>query len=319
MGGYYIGIVGGAGQPANYYLIIAPNASGCACCQWRTDTTLTGNCSNPTCNLNNGYWNTYTYLCSAAHPAGNWTRTRSINGFSDWYLPAINELNVLYTNKGTPPAGEQFAIARYWSASESGGGISSSHAYNLNFNGGFPGDYNKTCYNRLRAIRRESFTPSAPTALGQAFMGGYYIGTITSPANYYLIIAPNASGCACCKWRTDTTLTGNCINPTCNCNNGYWNTYTYLCNDTHPAGNWTRTRSINGFSDWYLPALNELNVLYTNKGTPPAGEQFASNFYWSSSEHSTTSACSQNFTNGFIDSNPKTSYYRLRAVRRQPF
>lgn len=172
---------------------------------------------------------------------------------------------------------------------------------------------------------------NVPTTFGQFCYGGYYTGTISSPANYFLIVAPNATGCACCQWMWPTThLTGNCSNPTCNNNNGYWNTYTYLNTQFYPAGNWTATRSIGGFSDWYLPAKNELNVLYTNKGSMPAGECYAEMYYWSSTEYSFNTAyvqimggpgSSATWRKGGTDpySYAPIGKYGVRAVRRVSF
>jgi hypothetical protein len=103
---------------------------------------------------------------------------------------------------------------------------------------------------------------SSPSTFGQAIEGGYYMGTITpSATSYYLIMAPNASGCAACQWKTSNT----CSDVGNNDLDGYAITYLCLANASHPAGNWTATRSINGFSDWYLPARQEIFNIYTNK------------------------------------------------------
>lgn len=160
---------------------------------------------------------------------------------------------------------------------------------------------------------------SVPTVLGQFFKGGYYTGTLTSPANYYLVVAPNATGCARCQWKTTNTTTGNCANGTCNADNGYWNTFTYLnVAAAYPAGNWTATRSIGSFTDWYLPAKNELNILYTNKGSMPTGEGYAANRYWTSSECNLFNACHQYMHNGTQGVFNNTYSARIRAVRRVP-
>jgi hypothetical protein len=155
-----------------------------------------------------------------------------------------------------------------------------------------------------------------PTTLGQSYEGGFYTGVINIGGGvcYYLLIAPNATGCACCQWKTTRTSTSG----TLSCLNGYTNTYGPLNNATHPAGNWTATRSISGFSDWYLPARDELNIMYTNNGSMPAGEGFAAPIYWSSTENTAENACNQFFSNGDIVSFIKTSYNRVRAVRRSP-
>ena len=159
-----------------------------------------------------------------------------------------------------------------------------------------------------------------PDTLGQSYGGGFYIGTICAASTcYYLIVAPNATGCAVCQWKTTRTTTAG----TTSLVDGYSNTYGPMDNAEHPAGNWTATRTINGFSDWYLPAKDELNVLYVNDGgatntTLPAGEGFVAVFYWSSTESSATNACFQNFSDGNQGNNFKTFSLRIRAVRREP-
>ncbi len=151
--------------------------------------------------------------------------------------------------------------------------------------------------------------------LGDALGGGFYIGTTSVGATcYYLIVAPNVSGCAQCAWKTTRTTTSG----TSSLINGFANTYPAMQNTTHPAGNWTATRTIGGFSDWYLPARDELNQLYGNKNTLPAGEAFSGFIYWSSTETNCYAACGQCFTFGSCHFPFKTGSYRLRAVRRTP-
>ena len=153
------------------------------------------------------------------------------------------------------------------------------------------------------------------STLGNAVCGGFYIGTICAANTCYaLIVAPNATGFSVCQWKTTRTTTAG----TTSLVDGYANTYGPMDNATHPAGNFTATRTINGFSDWYLPARDELNQLYVNKGTAPAGEGFAAANHWSSTEFNATYACLQNFSNGSQFSVSKTNCYRVRAVRREP-
>jgi hypothetical protein len=176
----------------------------------------------------------------------------------------------------------------------------------------FTSDFGSTTANTVA-----SFFPD----LGDSYCGGFYIGTICAASTCYaLIVAPNATGCACCQWKTTRTATSG----TTSCVDGYNNTYGPMDNGDHPAGNWTATRTINGFSDWYLPARDELNQLYVNDGGAtntnlPAGEGFAAERYWSSTEVSATYACCQNFNNGSQTiGNAKTTICRVRAVRREP-
>ena len=162
----------------------------------------------------------------------------------------------------------------------------------------------------------------APETLGESYEGGFYMGTISAAGStYYLIVAPNSSGCACCDWKTSETSTSG----TASTIDGFNNTYNSLTNSTHPAGNWTATRTIGGFSDWYLPAIEELQVFYDNgggngAGDPlPSGEDFDTNLYWSSTESNTTFACSFRFDSGNQRSSvAKTDSGRVRAVRREP-
>jgi len=111
---------------------------------------------------------------------------------------------------------------------------------------------------------------------------------------------------------------------TCSFVDGYANTYPALENSTHPAGNWTATRTIDGFSDWYLPAIDELDVIYNNgggngSGDPlPSGEDFATDGYWSSTEGSSCCACCLAFGFGLCRSFSKAYANRVRAVRRVP-
>ena len=70
---------------------------------------------------------------------------------------------------------------------------------------------------------------------------------------------------------------------------------------------------LGGYSDWYLPSLDELNQLYVNR---VAIGGFAFNSYWSSTEFNTDSAWRQYFFNGsqyFYDG--KNNLTNVRAVR----
>ena len=160
---------------------------------------------------------------------------------------------------------------------------------------------------------------AGPSTFGEVFEGGYYMGTIVAASSsYFLMMAPNATGCAFCAWKTSRT----CSNVGSDANarvNGFCITYECLANASHPAGNWTATRSINAFSDWYLPALCELNQLFTNRGSSPAGQAFASFFYWSSTEANALAPYYQNMNTGSISGYYRDVPYRIRAIRRVAF
>ena len=89
--------------------------------------------------------------------------------------------------------------------------------------------------------------------------------------------------------------------------------------NTLPAINLCETLSRHGQTDWYLPAHDELEVLYGNRVAinASAGENFALNTCWSSSESSTGVSCHLNFTYGTKACvlNKANSQY-VRCVRR---
>jgi len=66
-------------------------------------------------------------------------------------------------------------------------------------------------------------------------------------------------------------------------------------------------------TDWYLPAKDELNILYTNKA---AIGGFTADVYWSSTEDNINNSWFQFFGNGNQSVDPKTSFYDVRCVRR---
>ena len=153
-------------------------------------------------------------------------------------------------------------------------------------------------------------------ALGNSVCGGYYMGTVCAASTcYYLIMAPNATGCAnACQYRDNTSGSA----ATCFCD-GYGNTYNSLANSSHPAGNWTATRSIGGFTDWYLPARCEIKTLFDNRASAPAGEGFPPQDYWSSTDGDNDNAYYQNFSSGGNLARTKTATSKVRAIRRVAF
>lgn len=198
-----------------------------------------------------------------------------------------------------------------------------------------------------------SFISTGPTTIGQAFGGGFWAGQISTAGNgvatHNLVIAPVASGENSSKqWKTSntsTTGTSSVIDGPTNSSN--------MNNASHPAAEFCEGLSIGGFSDWYMPAKNELEVCYYNlkpttasnntssgtntnavpsrgsnytSGTPAqtsatdfksgGAEAFAAGRYWSSTEYSATDAWLQNFYNGFQGNYVKTYSTRVRAVRR---
>ena len=70
---------------------------------------------------------------------------------------------------------------------------------------------------------------------------------------------------------------------------------------------------MHGRSDWYLPAKDELNVLYTNK---TAIGNFQAGGFWSSTENNSNNAWYQFLSSGSQFFNNKFNFYYVRCVRR---
>jgi len=63
-------------------------------------------------------------------------------------------------------------------------------------------------------------------------------------------------------------------------------------------------------SQWFIPTIEQLKLAYT-----VASQDFASYFYWFSTEVSSTNACNLHFNGGFICSTSKTCTGCVRAFR----
>ena len=165
--------------------------------------------------------------------------------------------------------------------------------------------------------------PVALPAIGSAYGGGFFAGQINvSGTKYNLVVAPKASGeNSSRKWGVYGVTTG-----ITSVINGPTNSASLAAlGASYQAAVFAEGLTIGGYSDWYLPARNELEVLYyflkptTTANHTPSGsnanavspepvstnytsgspaqtsagigfrtgetEAFTSNFYWSSTEN----------------------------------
>lgn len=207
---------------------------------------------------------------------------------------------------------------------------------------------------KLTFTTASTFVPNIP---GTPFGGGYYAGRIrVGTQDYALVIAPKSLGGEApgqLRWKTsNTTTTG-----TSSVNDGWANTQAMaiagLAN--HPAAQFCRSLTIGGYNDWYLPARDELEILYRNfkpttdsnntgsgansSSVPPTSnytsgnpaqtsialfkeggaEAFiAGNHYWSSTGYNSSTSYLQYFSDGQQGNNGKALAGWVRAVRRVP-
>jgi hypothetical protein len=86
---------------------------------------------------------------------------------------------------------------------------------------------------------------------------------------------------------------------------------------TAAAAQFCENMTYAGYTDWYLPSRQELNLLYQKSGELGSigGFNYSSN-YWSSTENNTSYAWYFLFHNGYANYTNKTSAYYVRCVRR---
>jgi hypothetical protein len=207
-------------------------------------------------------------------------------------------------------------------------------------------------------MNQRSFGPPPPGAIGSAYQGGFYAGDISTTANGvatdYLIVGPlSTAQQTSTQWKNANTATAGADSDI----DGPQNTADMVADGNatvYPAAHFCNNLTIGGFSDWYMPANNELEVCYYNlkptttnnrsgldginpnavparasaytTGNPAqtsaaafqsgGSEAFAAQNYWSSTEFSGTSGRRQFFGAGDQYNPFKTNAYRVRAVRR---
>ena len=153
-----------------------------------------------------------------------------------------------------------------------------------------------------------------PTEIGEMFQGGQYIGNVVVGDDTYGIIAGLSAGQAPSKlqWKTDNTATAG----TDSLVDGWANTLAMIAAGelAHPAARYCRNYDGGGFDDWYLPARNELNLMWTNRSLLSLG--MTSDYYWTSSQSSASNAHRQNFSDGRLTTNSKNVTGYVRPVRR---
>ena len=160
-------------------------------------------------------------------------------------------------------------------------------------------------------------TLASAFTIGQPYQGGL-IAYIFKPGDpgyisgekHGLIVAPSDQSTGI-KWFKDysvSIVTGTLLGT------GAYNTKKII--ETQGNGNYAADLCLNlvleGFSDWYLPSRDELNILFLHKSELNMPDNLT---YWSSSEKDIFKAWVQNFDDGTQDYWGKTSSYCVRAVR----
>lgn len=114
--------------------------------QWKTSDTHTINTTSSA--IGRGYYNTYTAMSGAQHPAAHVARNASHGGFNDWFLPSHDELRLMRHQREVIGG---FASDHYWSSSAM---RVLKYAWFQNISSGHLNALTKTYSFRVRVIRR---------------------------------------------------------------------------------------------------------------------------------------------------------------------
>ncbi len=149
--------------------------------------------------------------------------------------------------------------------------------------------------------------------LGQDTLGGivFYIYIGSDGEQHGLIVNPGESTT---KWQSTGTTT--------NATRSWDGVYNMGQMSDSPAKTYCLGLSTGGFTDWYLPSIDELAILSNNRfhanNALNSGSHTLLSYYtdyWSSTDFSATNAFIFNFVGGYINTSAKTNTKNVRAVR----
>jgi hypothetical protein len=107
-----------------------------------------------------------------------------------------------------------------------------------------------------------------PNNIGLEAEGGFFAGLISHTANsvptHALIVAPRATGASGTGYTITTNLQWQSTTSTTGATSPFDGAANTALMTNSPAANFCTGLTINGFSDWYLPARYELDIAYEN-------------------------------------------------------
>ena len=243
---------------------------------------------------------------------------------SGWYLPALNELKAIYAQRDkinrTLSANNMDRLGSkfnwFWPSSE----LTDYYGFSINFSDGC---HDGTQKESTLAVRAVYIVPSSADATSAPKT--YNIGDLvtvngvqgivfqTSPVVKIVSVKETTT-----QWSTDYVST-----KAVSLNNGKANMSIIKCisdwQTKHPAFNWC----VELGSGWYLPAINELRAIYTQRDK--INKTLSANnldvlgskggWFWSSSEPSSGCAYCINISRGGNGNDNKDYYKTVRAVR----
>jgi hypothetical protein len=285
-------------------------------------------------------------LVPGAPTIGTATQTGSTTATVVFTAPASNGGSVITSYTATSsPAGGTGTLSQAGSGTITVTGLTGGTAYT----------FTVTATNAVGTSAASAASNSITTlpVIGAAYGGGFFAGQISTAGNsiadYNLVVGPVASAESGKQWKTSNTTT---VGTTSDID-GPANS-TAMNNASHPAAQFCEGLTVGGFTDWYMPAKNELEVCYYNlkptttsnntgygtnpnavparasnytSGTPAqtsaaafitstGAEAYSAGTYWTSTGLVLTNAKEQNFNDGEQNNRYKNSNETVRAIRR---
>jgi hypothetical protein len=190
---------------------------------------------------------------------------------------------------------------------------SGSYGYSLTFTGAMSGLVYVRAYARTSAgvyySNERSFTPLI-LSIGSTYVGGI-VFDLDSTAQHGLVCAPSNQGNF--QWGCQATGIPNTSTAV---GTGATNTAYIVagCTQRPIAASVCADLVLNGYSDWYLPSIGEVQMMYSRLYLQGLGG-FGVGRYWSSSQGYPGNAWFMDFSNGVVGNGGKDYDFQVRAVR----
>jgi hypothetical protein len=247
--------------------------------QWKRGATNVGTNSSSYTLVTDDVGSTMTCVVTASNGVGSNTATSNATSSvaaNTPLAPTIGTATATGTSTATvsytAPSDNGGSTITSYTATSSPGGITGTLSQAgsgtitvSGLSGGTAYTFTVAATNSAGAGSASSASNSVTTqmSIGQAFGGGFYAGQISTTgdgvATHYLVVAPKATGQNSSRsWGVYGTTTG-----TTSAIDGPTNSATLAAlGAAYEAANFCENLTIGAYSDWYLPAWNELEVLY---------------------------------------------------------
>lgn len=255
------------------------------------------------------------YAGFQAHNAASVCADIIFGGYEDWYLPSALEAYEIYLNRNLLP----FSSGRIWTSTET----SSAAALSMDLGTGVLVDEGKHYPETIRCVRKNTSHFSiakscdSATSIGESCGNGNirYVGEKPSGGKMFMTSAifpattwNDGDG----NWKHITTSAISQVS-------GAMNTATIAAADSatyegfqpHKAAVICADLVFGGYSDWYLPAVQESLVIYQNRSLYP----MSGGTTWTSTENANAAAIKIDMSNGVSGWDYKYMPHQVRCVR----